>query len=112
MMVYARLCLVSKNWGRSIAAELMASVRVLDIDGRTDEAFAPLAILLRHCGAPVLEQLFLNYKNDSVSNEKYCSGIYVQAILERLAAGRAPKIEALAFNRLRCMPLCIRQGDS
>lgn len=97
-MLYACLCLVSKSWS-SIAAERMATVKNILIQGKTDGAFAPLAILLHHCGVPALEEVHLIYSR-LYTDQGHYSGIYVQAILEQLAAGRAPKIEELKFCRI------------
>jgi hypothetical protein len=100
MMVYARLCLVSKSWSSSIVAERMTTVDDLWVTSSTGRMgnFAAVAILLRHCGAPSLRTLSLLY--DYPSSSGTYSGIYLQAILNQLAAGRAPKVRELEFDRM------------
>lgn len=101
MMFYARMCLVSKSLSSTIVAKVMATADDLHVPGTTDrmQKFAAVAILLRHCGAPSLRSLNLLY-NDCFEYSACSSGIYLQAILDQLAAGQAPNVLLLEFERI------------
>jgi hypothetical protein len=103
MVVYARLCCVSKSWGNHIATLRMAGAKELQYIVKTGLAFGPLVILLRHCGAPVLE-VFV-WDNEDVA----CvySKVFVKLVLELLAAGRAPKLEIVQFKNFSFDRACL-----
>ena len=104
MTVYARVCLVSKSWG-SIAAERVATVEYLFIMCWTGADFAALAVLLRHCGAPVLRILELTYCYPN--KHDHYSAVHLEIILEQLAVGRAPRVGVLTLKG----PCCIQKWN-